>query len=128
MKFVFKLVKFILGLLTVCLLAYVAFFVSFGNKTLYQHLVGISKTKEAKVLGREVEKKVEHTAEDISHTIKEKVPKMVESVYRQEEKDTLGKEPAKEDKQALKKLIRAKEQPSAQDKKALQELIQKKNR
>lgn len=127
-EFVSKFVNCILGLLTLGLLAYFIFFVSLGKKTLYQHIVGISKTEEAKVLGNELGKKVEHTTKSIAHAFREKVPKIVGAVSRPDSKDGGVEEHSKEDRKALERLIRGKSETPTQDREALKELIHKKNK
>jgi len=62
----FRLFKWILVLACLAALAYVAFYVPLGDRTLYQHLVGISKTDEAKALKEGVSEKVRDVKDDVS--------------------------------------------------------------
>ena len=65
----FRLLKVLLLLAGLAGLAFVVFFVQLGDKTLYQHLVGISRTEEARVLGGEIEKKAEAVAGEVKHKV-----------------------------------------------------------
>jgi hypothetical protein len=65
-----SLLKSCITLVIIAVIAYLVFFVSFGDKTLYQHVVGISETKEAKILGTEVGKKYKKTKKKVTREIK----------------------------------------------------------
>jgi hypothetical protein len=67
------LIKWLFTLALLAGLVYVGFYVPFGKKTLYDHLVGISKTREAKTLGVEVDKKYKKTKKKLTKEIKKKV-------------------------------------------------------
>jgi hypothetical protein len=62
----FSLLKWILLLLGLAALAYFAFFVPLGDRTLYRHLVGISATDEAQELKDELSKKAQGVKEDVT--------------------------------------------------------------
>ena len=64
-----KLIKFFVGLLVFGMLAYGFVTVSFGEKTLLGHFMGISKTEEAQSLKQEVSRKLEKTAVEIKNEV-----------------------------------------------------------
>jgi hypothetical protein len=68
-----SLIKSCITLAIIAGIAYLVFFVSFGDKTLYQHMVGISETREAKTLGNEVEKKYKKTKKKVTREIKDQI-------------------------------------------------------
>jgi hypothetical protein len=61
--------KFILASALLTGLVYAVFFVDFGGKTIYRHVVGITHTSEARTLGTEVETKIGGAARDVSRRI-----------------------------------------------------------
>jgi hypothetical protein len=71
-----SLIKSCITLAIVAGIAYLVFFVSFGDKTLYQHMVGISKTRAAKTLGNEVEKKYKKTKKKVTREIKDQIKEL----------------------------------------------------
>lgn len=121
---------------TATVFGFIAFFLlsmSFGEKTLWQHLVGISETEEAEELKTEIEKKVDKATSDL----KDKASKMAEKELHKRASDSAGShappaedELTKEDRRELKKLIRAKKQEEEirSDQAALQSLIREKRR
>lgn len=127
-----KLIKFMIVLCLVIVAVYVLLGVSFGQKTLYQHLLNISKTKEAQTLKTEFVKKVDHTTKDIQKRakdftidgVKERLKTVGES-KKAEETDTI----TKTDKEKLQSLIQKKEQSASRqiDRMSLNQLIHKKN-
>ncbi|MFO8072836.1 MAG: hypothetical protein R6V85_13265 [Polyangia bacterium] len=68
----FKLLKVLLVLGVLAAVGFFAFFVPLGEKTLYQHLVRIAGTDEARELGEELENK----ARDIGEGVAEAVPEV----------------------------------------------------
>jgi hypothetical protein len=62
----FGILKWILLLIGLAALAYFAFFVPLGDRTLYRHLVGISETDEAQELKDELSKKAQGVKEDVT--------------------------------------------------------------
>ena len=100
-----KLIKFLVVMALLAAVALFAFFVPLGKMTLWEHLVGISETNEAKDLGSELENKAKG--------IKDEVSKRIPDIGRPEkEKDP---EPAKpssdltdEDREELIKLLQKK--------------------
>jgi ABC-type sugar transport system substrate-binding protein len=71
-----SLIKSCITLAIIAGIAYLVFFVSFGDKTLYQHMVGISETKEAKTLGNEVGKKYKKTKKKVTREIKDQIKEL----------------------------------------------------
>jgi len=73
-----KLLK--VGIAVACAagIAYFAFFVPLGRLTLYQHLVGISHTDEARQLGGEIES----AARDLGEGVASKVPEVIDGAKR----------------------------------------------
>ena len=120
-------------------MAYFTFFVPLGEKTLYQHMVGISETSEAKKLGSELEKK----AEDVADEVIERVPELKgESRSKGKNKDNAaekkhtnsikkGSDQDSEQSKTHKHQLKVKKplsEPSDNDKKALDNLLRKKNK
>jgi len=70
----FKLVKVLLFLAGLAGIVFVGFFVRFGEMTLYQHLVGIGRTDEARALGGEIEKKAEAVAREVENQVPSLIP------------------------------------------------------
>lgn len=103
----FKLLKVLLVLVGLAGLAYITFFVPLGERTLYQHFVGISETEEAQALGDEISKK----ADDLKTDVAEKVPEIIKA---DEPKPTGSNDPLAE--------------ISDEDRAALSELLKKKNK
>jgi hypothetical protein len=69
----FGLIKMSIALIVIAGIVYIVFFVPFGNETLYDHLVGISKTREAKKLGKEVRKKLKKTKKTLAEELKKQI-------------------------------------------------------
>jgi hypothetical protein len=118
------LFRCLLGLLIIAFIAYFVFFVQFGEKTLYQHLVQISKTKEAQVLEDEIKKK----AQKISAEVKDQAQKALNKSDGERSSDAGITEEGKEDKQALKKLMQNRRDIGDEDRRALKRLVRKKMR
>jgi hypothetical protein len=70
----FKIVKVLLLLSGLAGIVFVGFFVRFGEMTIYEHLVGISHTEEARALGGEIEKKAEAVAREVEDQIPALIP------------------------------------------------------
>jgi hypothetical protein len=70
----FKLIKILIVLAAVAALAYFAVFVKLGELTLWEHVVGISRTDEAQGLKTELESK----ATEIKRDVVEQVPVLKE--------------------------------------------------
>lgn len=101
----FKLIKFLVVMALLAALALFAFLVPLGKMTLWEHLVGISETDEAKDLGSELENK--------AVGIKDEVGKHIPEISLPEKKK--DPEPAKppsnltdDDKEELIKLLKKK--------------------
>jgi hypothetical protein len=102
----FKLVKVLLFLVGLAGFVFIGFFVRFGEMTLYQHLVGIGRTDEARALGGEIEKK----AEAVAREVKGQVPSLIpggKSPPPAADAGPLG-DITRKDRQALEALLRAK--------------------
>jgi hypothetical protein len=106
----FKLFKLVIVLMVVGGLAYVTFFVPLGEATLYQHLVGISRTDEARELGNAIEQKAEGVKEEVAA----KVPELVRS------SDTTTATPGADGRPLA--------EISGQDQRALDKLLAEKNK
>ena len=65
----FKLIKFLIGMALFAAVALFAFLVPLGEMTLWEHLVGISETDEAKDLGSELENKAIGIKDEVSKHI-----------------------------------------------------------
>ena len=112
----FKLVKFLIALVILAALVYFAAFVKLGEKTLWEHLVGISQTDEAEELKSELGEKAKEIQDDVSS----KVP----AIGKDEDETKAGKgeeETEKKDSSPLSDL-------SDEDRQALIELLKKKNK
>ncbi len=101
----FKLIKLLVVMALLAAVALFAFLVPLGKMTLWEHLVGISETDEAKDLGSELENK--------AIGIKDEVSKRIPDISLPEKKKDL--EPAKppsdltdEDREELIKLLKKK--------------------
>jgi hypothetical protein len=99
------IIKWLIVLACVAALAYFAFFVPLGERTLYRHLVGIAKTDEAQELKDELSKKAQGVKEDVSA----KLPALVAP---RPAGDPAGgaagvplSEPSEKDRRALRELI-----------------------
>jgi len=119
----FKFIKFIVGLVVFGAFVYLVVTVPFGEKTLFQHAMGISQTNEAQNLGREVSKKIEDAAVEVKDRVsdKESTPKIrVEPVKDKGSSVAISDQ----DKQALKRLLSSPDGPSSKDRAALEKLLQ----
>jgi sensor domain CHASE-containing protein len=63
------LARFLIASALLTGLVYAVFFVDFGGKTIYRHVVGITRTSEARTLGTEVEHKIDGAARNVSRKI-----------------------------------------------------------
>ena len=137
MCFMSKLVNFILVIVALAALGYVAFCVPLGEKTFYEHMVGISKTDEAKKLEGEIEKKVKNAADDLTDKLKKQAADLAEAKReallkgddKKEDGDSekVEAEHSNEDKKDLGELIHQAAEPDAADKQALDKLIKDKS-
>lgn len=128
----FKLIKFVIVLCLIIVAGYLLLGVSFGQKTLYQHLLNISKTEAAQTLKTEIGKKMDHATKDIGTKakkfaidgVKERL-KTVKESKKADETETVSKT----DKEKLQSLIQKKEQAASRqiDRTSLDQLIHKKN-
>lgn len=66
-------IKFLLASAFLTGLVYAVFFVDFGGKTIYRHVVGITRTDEARTLGTEVENKIGGAAHNVSRKVSTRV-------------------------------------------------------
>lgn len=116
--FMWKVAKFGILVAAVAAVGYLSFFVKFGKMTIYQHMVGITRTQEAKELGDEIGKKVDSTVHGVSSEIGEQTSRLAgavkgvdlrkDPIKGEESKTVVKREPSQEDREALKKLIRKK--------------------
>ena len=67
----FKLIKFLVVMALLAAVALFAFLVPLGEMTLWEHLVGISETDEARDLGTEIENKAIGIKDEVSKRIPE---------------------------------------------------------
>ena len=130
------LIKLLVALVVVAGVAYFAFFVPLGHKTLWGHMVGISKTQEAKTLEKELEKKVKKTAKGVTAELKSKAGDLAEvkdkiaaelDEAKKDDEDSDDEKHSEPDKQALKELVQNKTEPSESDRQALNKLVKQKN-
>jgi predicted AlkP superfamily phosphohydrolase/phosphomutase len=134
-----KLIKFAVFISLALTAGYFMLGVSFGDKTLLQHLVTISETKEAQTLRDEIGRKVDDATTDITKKARalaiEKVQSELEAVRK--EKTEKATESAIEpdavsaaDKRSLDALIDEKNESEHlnADRRALHRLIRQKNR
>ncbi len=122
----FKLIKFAIAIVVLAGIAYLAFFIPLGDKTFYEHLVGISKTREAKKLGNELEKQVDHTKTEISRTIKKQASKLSKAKIKNSASNAIDKvknlkdiqltEHSEKDRSALNDLLKKKAAQGGNDK------------
>jgi hypothetical protein len=97
--------KWLLVLLCLAALAYFAFFVPLGERTLYRHLVGISETEEAQELKDELSKK----AQDVKDDVAEKIPSIGAKDDARGSGDAAGaplSAPSEKDRRALDDLLK----------------------
>ena len=110
----FKLIKFIFSLSVLALLAYVVLVMPLGKKTLFEHLVDISKTDEATVLKEEIEKKVDDASEEIktqaASLAKQKSGKSSGEKTKTDDEASSSAQMSDRERLALKNLIRTKTQ------------------
>ena len=130
-----RLIKFAVFLFAVIAAGCFLLGLSFGEKTLYQHLVTISETDEARALKTEIEKKVDSATTDITkkakHLAIEKVKDELEAVRAEKAKKAAATDSISQtDNASLDALIekkRADEQLTA-DRRSLNRLIRQKNK
>ncbi len=127
----FKLIKFALFLATVLIAGYFILGVTLGNKTLFEHLSGISKTDEAETLKSEIGKKIDGA----THDLKEKAATMAFEELEEKARQEIGEEaepspaePAAADRRGLDTLIsRQNRAAEGEDRDALDQLIREKS-
>ncbi len=127
-----KLVKVAIAVVLSGLVVYLALTVSLGERTLYEHLLGIAETKEAKNLEKEIGKKVKNTTDGVKKELKKRASELSDV------KDKIISETVKSDKddaadknskhKATDEHIHEKNGPSNDDREALNQLVKKKNR
>jgi hypothetical protein len=131
----FKLIKFSLFLAVIIGGVYFLLGVSFGKKTLGEHLSGISETEEAETLKSEVGKKIDGAAGELkrkaSNLALEELDKKVQvekAAVNGRPEEALSKL-SESERESLKTLIKEKQGAAAaeMDRKALNQLIHKKN-
>jgi DNA polymerase II large subunit len=119
--------KLLVAVAAIAGLSYFSFVVPLGDKTFYEHVVGISETHEARRLEEELEKKVHKTADGVSKEIEHRAGELVEArdriVKDAKEKVLAGGETGAKD-IAVKDVA---DQPSEADRQALNQLLRKKN-
>jgi hypothetical protein len=102
----FRFFKWMIVLACLVGLAYFAFFVPLGKRTLYQHLVGISATDEAQELKDELSKK----AQGVKNNVTSKLPSLsAPSAPVAPEGERAGyplSDPSEKDRRALRELIK----------------------
>ncbi len=130
-----KLIKLAVAAIVIAGIAYFAFVVSLGEKTLFEHLVGIAGTDEAKKLESELETKVKTTAQGVSKEIKQRAKELADVkdkiVSGDSDQSQVRPRQKKTDEGTLKVLdppTRDKKGPSEQDRQALNRLVKEKNR
>lgn len=121
----FTLIKAGIALVVGGAVAYVTFFVPLGEKTLYQHLAGISATPEAQELGDEVRKKIDDAAEQIK-TGAVNASLEVAADPPEGAREAAAEAVSEDDRQELREVIRAAAQPTEEDRARLSELISQK--
>ena len=122
----FKLIKVLIVLAVLAGLAYFVFFVPLGKMTMYQHLLGISKTEEAQNLGSEIEAKATDLKSEVGRRLPIEGEAQKKDAPPKENTPTPGSQAAKE-----KKTDPAAADPlsnlSDDDRAALMELLKKKS-
>ena len=127
----FTLIKFIFSLTVIAVVAYVFLIMPLGEKTLLEHLVGISKTDEAVDLKQELGKKVEGATSKLkrraSQLAQEELEKQAQESKVSDDSPTL-KEVSREDRRRLTQLIQTKQREDSEkeDRAALGRLIHQK--
>jgi hypothetical protein len=120
-----NLVKGLVCLVVVAILAYAAYFIPLEKKTLWEHMVGISKTDEAKDLGKEIEKKVDNVTDKVTDELKRGASKIADQKIKEklglgdesdERVDTPPTEHSKNEREALDDLVRKKMEPETPQK------------
>jgi hypothetical protein len=126
----FKLIKLAFFVAVVIGGVYLMLGVPFGDKTLYKHLSGISKTDEAEALKTEIGKKIDGAKDDL----KKKASSLALDEMRGDKEATTGKgtpgEPSDADRDALGAIIskKTREADETVDRAALDQLIRRKER
>jgi hypothetical protein len=87
-------VKFFWSLLVLASLTWFVFFVPLGERTLFQHVMRISQTDEARDLGREVHEAGRRVGEEVQRTVEETERERLE---REARADDAEPEPADQD-------------------------------
>jgi hypothetical protein len=128
----FKLIKFSIFAVLIVAVFYGLLGLSFGDKTLYQHLVTIAETDEAKALKLEIDKKIGGATKDFKQKAKkmaiDHVKKELETVRKKRDASNAESDPiSAEDKASLDALIEEKQSEHlTADRRSLDRLIRKK--
>jgi hypothetical protein len=101
----FRLIKWLIVIVCLAALAYFALFVPLGERTLYQHLVGISKTDEAQDLKAELSKKAKDVKDDVTSKLPTLGPPAGSKNPSGEGAGSPLSEPSEKDRRALRELI-----------------------
>jgi hypothetical protein len=123
----FTMIKLGLALVFLALFAYLTFFVDFGEKTLYEHLGGISETPEAQQLKDEIAIKVDQTKAEVSQEVVRAAGILEENAITPLP-ESPGAAITEEERQALEELIHSAGEPGEDDRAALNRLIEEKSR
>ena len=87
-------------------LAYFAFYVPLGKRTLYQHLVGISATDEAQELKDELSKKAQGVKNDVTSKLPSLSPPPAPVAPEGEKAGSPLSNPSEKDRRELRELIK----------------------
>jgi hypothetical protein len=102
----FRLFKWMLVLVCLAGLAYVAFFVPLGKRTLYRHLVGIFATDEAQELKDELSKKAQGVKDDVTSKLPSLSAPSAPAASEGEKAGPSLSDPSEKDRRALRELIK----------------------
>lgn len=77
------LIRSAISLITLCVAAYLFFFVPLGRRTMFEHLVRISQTDEAQDLGRELGDATDRLSDEFGQRVeaaaqKDDAPQLIE--------------------------------------------------
>ncbi len=127
-----KVIKITIVVALVGLVVCLAMTVSLGNRTLKEHLVGISETREAKNLEREIGKKVKKTTDGVKKELKQRafeLSDVKDKIISETLKSNKDDAAEKESKPTISgELAHGNNGPSNDDREALNQLVKKKNR
>jgi hypothetical protein len=102
----FRLLKWMIVLVCLAGLAYFAFFVPLGERTLYQHLAGISATDEAQELKEELSKKAKGVKDDVTSKLPSLSAPIAPAAPAGEKAGSPLSDPSEKDRRALRELIK----------------------